>query len=290
MPQDLDWEECQRRSDELLVHGVGFLRNQRPVAFGQMSSTRPGNYLISLDAEPLYVGEAANLRLRLRQQFIPKTSTFHKSYLARHGQLPIERFHAQCIETAIGRKEVEESGIVNIPCRLNKFQLGKRAVCSYPANPEMWLRTQCCHTALLEEGARAVMSSPLTRGSHATPPRAPGIYLIRMDATAAPLYVGESSDLAERWCEAHGRSTYFSALRRHIATELLGFTLKVRNGKAKYLDDAEDRHVSQFLEQCWCAFTPVRYGRFELEEYLIRAHRPKLNRKSNKFAVNGVSE
>lgn len=290
MSQDLDWEECQRRSDELLAHGVGFLRNQPPLTFDQVRSTRPGNYLISLDAGPRYIGEAANLQLRLRQQFIPKTSTFYKGYLARHGQIPIERFRTQWMETAIGRKEVEESGIVNIPCRLNKFQLDKRAACSHAANPELWLRTQCCHTALLAEGARAVMSSPLTRGSNAAPPHVPGIYLIRTDATAAPLYVGESSDLAERWCKAHGRSTYFSALRRHIATELLGFTLKIRNRKAKYLDDAEDRHVSQFLEQCWCTFTPVRYGRFELEEHLIRAHRPKLNRKGNKIAVNGVSE
>ncbi len=123
------------------------------------------------------------------------------------------------------------------------------------------------------------------RWSEVAPRSEPGVYIVHARDRKTPLYIGESSDLGERH-DTHSHRTYFSALRRHIATEVLGFTLKIRGGKAKYLDPAEDSQVSAFLDGCVCAFVPVSFGRFELEDRLIRKYRPELNRRGNDSAAS----
>lgn len=44
----------------------------------------------------------------------------------------------------------------------------------------------------------------------------------------------------------------------------------------------EDKKVTEFLRTCKSTVFPVAFGRYELEEYLIKKHRPLLNRKDNK--------
>ncbi|VTQ01781.1 GIY-YIG nuclease family protein [Sphingobacterium daejeonense] len=103
------------------------------------------------------------------------------------------------------------------------------------------------------------------------------------DAKGDLIYIGESSDIYGRYT-THGKTTYFSALRRHIGTEILGFELieKNGNGKKKYFDPSQDIQVNQFLNNCIALFYPIRIGRYEIEEHLIRKYRPLLNRKENK--------
>ena len=127
------WTFCQEKSDIILREGLELLRRAQ-------SAPRPapkaqGNYLISMSDDLFYVGEAKNLNVRLKQQFSPRTSTFYKNYLGLKKTVPTERlaeistFEARWIQTALGRKEIEEFGIVNLPATLNRFQLGKRALC-----------------------------------------------------------------------------------------------------------------------------------------------------------------
>ena len=276
----LDWEEAQKRSDELLAEAVRLLCTQQAITFDGVTTSRPGNYLISLNVQSLYIGEAANLMTRIRQQYNTKTSTFYKTYIENYAPRPIRDFTLRHIETAIGRKEVEEFGIPNIPCRLNKFRTDKRSIRARGIESVLWLRTQCSYIHLLEQGERAVMTAESKPWSSLSPQQSPGIYIVRRHSDSALLYIGESCDLAERY-DTHSHRTYFSALRRHIATQCLHFVLKERNGKAKYLDDSEDAEVSRYLSGCTCAFTPVTFGRYELEEHLIRKYHPVLNRKAN---------
>jgi predicted GIY-YIG superfamily endonuclease len=282
MPQSLSWTECQKRSDELLGEGLWKLRSQPVVACREVSTQECGNYLLSLDGKPRYIGEACDIRARLRLQFKAKTSTFYKSYLQSGGVSPIENFRVQVIQTEIGRKEIEEFGIVNASCNLNKFQLGKRNRCVPADQGDLWEVAQTIFTLLIEQGSNIAISIPAVEGRHARPVACPGIYVVRDPSTNAILYIGESSDLAERWFKAHRRSTYFSALRRHVAVAMLGLSLKVRNGKAKYLEEAEESAVSEFLDSALYAHYEVSFGRYELEEHLIRTHSPALNRKGNK--------
>ena len=59
--------------------------------------------------------------------------------------------------------------------------------------------------------------------------------------------------------------------------------LKALNkGKKRYFTETEDKKVTEFLKTCKSIVFPVAFGRYELEEYLIKKHKPLLNRKDNK--------
>ena len=87
--------------------------------------------------------------------------------------------------------------------------------------------------------------------------------------------------IKERY-NSHSGVTYFSALRRHIGTDVLEFELQARNGKKRYFAESEDKEINIYLHNCKIKAMKVNFGRFELEEYLIRKYRPLLNRKENK--------
>jgi len=86
-------------------------------------------------------------------------------------------------------------------------------------------------------------------------------------------------------------SDLFSALRRHIATELLGFELKTKyelglktsaeKDKRMFLSQDEDLKVNQFLKRCYIRTEMINFGRYELENYLIKKLKPILNVKGN---------
>ncbi|MGY8808652.1 MAG: GIY-YIG nuclease family protein, partial [Fidelibacterota bacterium] len=95
------------------------------------------------------------------------------------------------------------------------------------------------------------------------------------------IYIGESSNIYQRY-KTHSGTTYFSALRRHIGTDILNFFLKSKNGRKRYFTDSEDSMVDIYLKKCKISYMKINFGRFELEEYLIRKYHPLLNRKENK--------
>src|SRR2546421_2501427 len=105
MSRDVDWATCQRVSDQILAEGLLALRNQEAVKPEQVNSEIAGNYLISLNSEMHYIGEAKHLASRIRQQFVARTSTFYKTYAKRVGSpSPIDAFRVRYMETAVGRK------------------------------------------------------------------------------------------------------------------------------------------------------------------------------------------
>ena len=80
----------------------------------------------------------------------------------------------------------------------------------------------------------------------------------------------------------HSEITYSSALRRHIGTDIFGFGLVEKYGKKTSFTKQDDLRVNKFLKECEIRIMPTNFGRKELEEYLIRKHKPLLNRKENK--------
>lgn len=285
MTTSVSWDELQYRSDEFLASGITALRYQPVQSYRSIESDKAGNYLISLDGLPVYVGEAISLRARTRQQFAARTSTFYKTYLKltatceNLSPVSIETFTIQAMETCIGRKEIEDFGIVNIPTRLNRFQLDKRNVAPPSSSTALWELAQANSAKLIQEGATRALASQFTRWSDATLPEGPGLYLVK-DPDGRLIYVGESSSIAERLI-THHTQTYFSALRRHIGVFILNYDLKERNGKKKYFDVDEDQQVTSFVSACSVATMPVHLGRYEVEEFLIKDCQPLLNRKGN---------
>lgn len=280
------WENIQKQSDEILSCGLHKLKT-RPISdLSTVSERGSGNYLISLDEVAYYIGEGKELNKRLKQQFNPKTSTFYKTFhkLTSTNQLvkptTIDKFKIQFISTYIGRKEVEEFGIVNLPTKLNNFQLGKRKKFTIANQNGLWDAVQENFAELLIEGEKEILNSNFTAWFDTKLDISAGLYLVQ-DKSNKLIYIGESSDVGERIATHSGR-TYFSALRRHIGTDILNFQLQEIKGKKRYFSDTEDKKVSEFLKTCKATTFPVTFGRYELEEYLIKKYRPLLNRKDNK--------
>lgn len=281
MTLPITWEFVQEHANRILAEGIHHLRAQPFLRSDEVTLDGPGNYLISLDGVPVYVGEAMDVRQRLKTQFDAKRSTFYKTFLASGPGIPrdIGEFQVQAMATEFGRKEIEDFGIVNVPTRLNKFQKNKRPVIAPSNESETWaLIQEACH-GLLTDGAEGYMARPRVPWFKATPPEAPGLYGLWREGDDTPLYVGETSDLANRY-KTHSSNTYMSALRRHVGAVILGLELRDKNGKKnREFTEVDDRKVDAYLKNSRYSWMAVGLGRCELEDCLIQLTLPALNRK-----------
>jgi predicted GIY-YIG superfamily endonuclease len=283
-----EWKYCQNNSDFILISGLTELKKNKRKNFESDFENGYGNYLIS-DKKNLwnYTGEAKNLSKRLKQHSKEKTSTFYKNYskfAQQNGNLKklieISDFDIRTINTTIGRKELEEFGIVNIPANLNKFQLGKRDLYKNKANKKLWTDIQLNKSQIIEQGEKELKKAKRYDWFSAQIKSSAGLYWVE-HKTKGLIYIGESSDINKRY-ETHSGRTYFSALRRNLGETILGFKLQTINGRKRYFSDIEDRKITEFLKNCSIKTLPISFGRFELEEYLIRKNSSILNRKDNK--------
>ena len=285
MINKISWDICQEISDEILFAGLDILKSRTKTSFDNLKPIDFdfGNYLISESGRFYYIGESKNIYARIIQHSNKKRSTFYKNYLKKYGELAylkIDEFDLQFINTNIARKEVEEFGIVNLPSILNKFQIGKRDVYNGSSNQKLWENIQNNYNNLLVEGETAFLKQKYLNWYDANPPNNAGIYLVQHIKDGL-IYIGESSNIYQRY-KTHSGTTYFSALRRHIGTDILNFFLKSKNGRKRYFTDSEDSMVNIYLKKCKISYMKINFGRFELEEYLIRKYHPLLNRKENK--------
>lgn len=283
-----DWKYCQKNSDLILISGLTELKKQKRNSFDSDFENCYGNYLISdRDNTWNYTGEAKSLSKRLKQHSQEKTSTFYKNYSKFEKQkgnqkklLKISDFEVRAIKTEIGRKELEEFGIVNIPANLNKFQLEKRSFNTSKANKKLWSEIQANKEEIIEQGEKELKKAKSYNWFSAIIDSQAGLYWVE-HKTKGLIYIGESSDINKRH-ETHSGKTYFSALRRNLGETILGFKLQTINSRKRYFSDIEDRKITEFLKNCSIKTLPISFGRFELEEYLIRKNSSILNRKDNK--------
>jgi predicted GIY-YIG superfamily endonuclease len=279
MPE-INWNYCQSNSDLILACGISSLLSSTPIEAINELQNSYGNYLISYKGTHYYIGEGKDLAARIKQQYNEKYSTFYKSYLdsRKHyevGKIPILDFELKIIYTTIGRKEIEEFGMINLPTKLNKFERGKRRIIKIEIEKNIWNDVQAEYEKLMIEGEKEFLKQYSTTWNNAFPKALPGVYMV-VNSTDEIIYIGESSDISERY-STHSSTTYFSALRRHIGTELLGFNFI--DAKKRKFNANEDSKVTDYLRACMYRSMAVSFGRFELEEYLIRKHKPLLNRK-----------
>jgi len=282
----ISWTFTQKNSDTILSDGLHKLKTRPYQLFSDIDYNSFGNYLISHNKTNYYVGEGKELSKRLKQQFKPTTSTFYKNLIKLQktnkaiSNIPIDAFKVQAITTDIGRKEIEEFGISNLPTILNRFQLDKRNLHSVADQNGLWDKVQKAKAEILLQAEQEILKGKFSLWFDCNVDNVAGLYIVRNNLEKL-IYIGESSDISERH-KTHSGTTYFSALRRHIGTELLNFKLQERNGKKKYFEVSEDKKVTEFLKSCKATFYPTHFGRYELEEFLIKKYRPLLNRKDNK--------
>jgi predicted GIY-YIG superfamily endonuclease len=282
----ITWTFTQNNSDTILSDGLHKLKTRPYQLFSDIDSNDFGNYLISYNKTNYYVGEGKDLCKRIKQQFKPTTSTFYKNLIKLHKtnkaivNISIDAFRVQTILTDIGRKEIEEFGISNLQTILNKFQLDKRKLHNVTDQGGLWDKVQKAKTDILLQAELEILKGKFTLWFDCNADSVAGLYIVRNELDKL-IYIGESSDICERH-KTHSSTTYFSALRRHIGTELLYFKLQEQNGKKKYFEVSEDKKITEFLKTCQATFYPTHFGRYELEEFLIKKHKPLLNRKDNK--------
>lgn len=271
------WNLVQKHATQILSDGMQELLRQPYKKLDSIVSPVSGNYLISLDKQGVYVGESLDIAHRLEQQSKLKTSTFYKNYLKQAGKAsnPITDFKVQTIHTKLGRKELEEFCIANIPTPLNKFQLDKK-IKVVLEDKGTWNEIQNNSSIIIETGIQKVLSSPRQKWDFTHVPNEGGIYLIYYNNDL--IYIGETSCISER-IKTHSSQTYFSAFRRNCGTILLNFVLKEKNGKKRYFTEEEDSIINNFLQQCTIVPFTVAIGRGELEERLIKEFSPLLNKK-----------
>ncbi len=276
----INWDYCQSNSEKILAEGLYHFHTDDSKKNCDIS----GNYLIKYAGIPYYIGEAEDISKRLKTQFSLNQSTFYKNYLKYCSisnevkPLNIEEFQVQFIETKIGRKEIEEFGIVNLPTILNKFQKGKRKKTEPAKSYKLWEDVQNNNTNLFLEGEELFLNQNPIAWNKAIIPKSPGVYRV-LDVDKQLIYIGESSNINTRYItHSNSKNTYFSALRRHIATEKLGLELI---NKRKLTEENESK-VNKYLSQCKIDYMKMMFGRYEFEKFLIKKHSPKLNRKDNK--------
>lgn len=283
----IEWDYLQQNSDDVLAEGLGCLSKGHFCKFGGGYPQEVGNYLISYLGIPLYIGESKYLHRRLASQY--RGSTFYKNYCEDGGNLNLppdltmNDFRYQFVPTQIGRKEIEEFGIVNLPAPLNRFQTDEREHFITPSSSQSWKIVQENSKKLLEQGKKNLLFKEVQPWNEANPPAIPGVYII-FNNHKEVIYIGESTDLEDRY-NTHSKRTHFSAFRRHIATEIFGFTLRTRaelglggtDRKRRYVADSEDEEINNYIHKCSIITMPVYFGRLELEEHLIQNIQPLLN-------------
>ena len=288
----IDWDYLQQNSNDILAEGLSLLLEGHSCEFGGRHPKEPGNYVISYSEIPLYIGEATDLEKRLKQHY--KGSTFYRNYcknsvkLNLPSNLSMDDFRCRFMPTKIGRKELEEFGIVNLPAPLNEFHKDKRDRFTPVTSSQSWEIVQENALKLLEQGERIILFQRPFIWNEIKPLAVPGIYII-FNEQEELIYIGESTDLKERY-DTHSRRTHFSAFRRHVATKILSLNLKTKaelgyksaDNKRRHVTSSEDEEINRYISKCSIITMPVYFGRLELEERLIKRYQPLLNRKGNK--------
>jgi predicted GIY-YIG superfamily endonuclease len=275
----LPWSEVQKDADGILAAGLRHLLAQPRLPWEPLRMSQAGVYVFSDGETTAYVGESTSVSWRVSQHL--KSNSRLMESLRSAGIIdPVTHaasaFEVRVVPVSIGRLELEEIGIA---CLHPTFNLMRRA--SRSAHPHddadvaLWLRVEEDFAALLREGAQMAAEAQGVAWTEVRPPPGAGLYILR-GQNGEMLYVGESDALAERLGTHRHPRSYFSALRRHVGTELLGlaFAPEIVRG-FRPIDEAA---ISDFLSSCTVAIVPLAFGRWELERHLVQTHRPLLNR------------
>ena len=278
----MDWIYCQNNSDKILCEGLSCLKKSTSSNWQEVSSTMFGNYLISNSQKAYYIGQSKKILRRLWQHLGNTNSKFYrefkkkcKSELAILNNLELNYFKVRTLETKIGRRELEEFGIVNLPTILNISHKNKRTPVFEETHTDIWGKVQGKHKDLLSQGEKLFFKQKLFNWDEVELSAAPSVYRV-FDKSGQLIYLGETVNIEKRHL-AHSRRSYISALRRNVGTDIFKFDFV---GKKKFCP-RHDEAITQFLQSCSIAYMKVSFGRLELEEYLIKKYKSVLNRKDN---------
>ncbi len=279
----LAWSDLQRYADAVLASGLKDLMSQPRSPWGPINLHTAGAYVFSEGEAIIYVGESTSISWRVAQHRDPR-SRLMAALLAGGVADPdahaASRLTIRVLPVELGRLELEEFAIACLRPSVNLMRRDSRMALAYVDAPtDLWRRVQSDSDRLLKSGVSAVLEVPAVPWKAMLPPVGAGLYILR-DSKGKALYVGETDALGERLGTHSGARSYFSALRRHVGTELLdlAFAPNVRRG----FSPADEARISAHLTTCTIAIVPLALGRWELERELVGELRPVLNREHSK--------
>lgn len=272
----IDWKDTMQHSDNILYKGLNELQASKVYSEIPKGFNRPGNYLISANGNPIYIGESNNIANRV---------TTHLKKLAITDNYLNQAITFQFMNTDLGRKEIEEFGCFHLKELNNKFHRKREFAHFNKSNEIEWDYLQDNYLNNLSEGMDDFIEIPYSPWHSIGVPKLPGVYSILHDQQI--IYIGQGISLQNR-IKMHERTTRFSAFRRSVATKLLNFKLKTKQElgyleskdfKRSFLTPEEDNIVDKFINDCHVSFMPVGLGRLELEIKLIDKFKPTLNKR-----------
>jgi predicted GIY-YIG superfamily endonuclease len=275
----LSWADLQRYADAVLASGLKDLMSQPPFAWGRVNLHTAGVYVLSDGDAIVYVGESTSVSWRVGQHRDPRsrlTAALLAGGVADPDVHAASRLTIRALPVELGRLELEEFAIACLRPSVNLMRRDSRTALAYVDAPtDLWRRVQSDSDRLLKAGVSAALEIPAFPWKAMRPSIGAGLYILR-DSERKALYVGETDALGERLGTHRGARSYFSALRRHVGTELLGlaFAPDVRRG----FSPADEARISAHLSTCTIAIVPLAFGRWELERELVGEMRPVLNR------------
>jgi predicted GIY-YIG superfamily endonuclease len=275
----LSWSDLQRHADAVLASGLNDLMSQPRSSWGPVNLHTAGVYAFSDGDAIIYVGESTSVSWRVGQHHDPRSrlmATLLAAGVADPDAYAASRLTIRVLPVELGRLELEELAIACLRPSVNLMRRDSRTVLAYADVPtDLWRRVQSGSDRLLKAGVSAVLEVPAAPWKAMRPSVGAGLYILRHSKGKA-LYVGETDALGERLGIHRGARSYFSALRRHVGTELLGlaFAPNVRRG----FSPEEEARISAYLTTCTIAIVPLAFGRWELERELVGEMRPVLNR------------
>ena len=286
---------------EALSGGLHLLEKSSITQLSDIHEKVTGNYIIS-SSSLCYTGQSEDVKKRLSWHLDKKSPVYNKFTKRLNKDLVSTDFDLRYIPVLIGKKELEEFAIANLPAELNMSN--KKAHVPYhwkfkQGCIDEWQEIQKNKKAILESMKTEIDNIDFIQWGKAVDivkgfNKLRGIYIV-CDSKENILYVGESYRLWARYND-HSKRTRSSIIRRNYATEEnmtfmtrkeLGTTLKVGKNKGKesddskswYLSDCDNEKVSKYIASCKIKLIAVPFGRYELERHLVEKLKPRYNKR-----------
>ena len=280
MKFDLTYVNCNYNS--FLKEGIILLDKQKTESLKALyfNQVIAGVYFI-YNKTNRYIGESSNLAKRLETHSKGGNGSFIKK--CKSSEI-IDSFIVKKMKISIGRAELEEYGIGYLDCNLNTTskKLSHRFNYSIKST-KSWHSIQNAKNDILKSAKTELFKKDKVLFYESSPINESGIYRL-INEIGECVYIGESIDLKTRHNNHGSNRSESSSLRRNIGRDVFKFVMKPKKGKKgqllkkKGFTVSEEEIISSYISKLKYQWVAVRFGREEIEEFLINGETPRFNR------------
>ena len=276
------WELVQQNSDRFLAEGLNRILFSKDVKAETEVPASAGVFVFLRNEKALYAESTTDLKAAFKTQRDERYSDFYASYRATMPEpvLPITKFSLRFCAINLGRTELRSCARTSLRTPLTPPVAGLKNRTVLPGAHDLWDRIQGIHFNLISEGAEKALQAEHHAWGRSTLPALPGV-LMMYGPDDQLLFVDETHDLEDSYVR-HGSTGSASTFRRAVGEKQLGFRLQPRGNRTASFSSDQEEAITSFVSGCAFSALPVRFGRSEVAEDLIKQHKPVLNGKAEK--------